>query len=401
MLSVRGSKSGVTAAGDGCQTAGAWPGSESAESAPDDAMVKADGNPVAPNNAKFIVNDARFGRVTQIVLAVILISGALYLARVVVEPIAFALFGIALVWPFQKTAEARMPKPLALVLTVLLALFVLFALAAAIIWSIGDIVHWIFANIAGFQAMYMRTTQWLEGYGIFITEGLGQYNIRTFITILQEAALGVNYLSGFCVVVFLLLTFGLVELGDFRRRLEALEPKTGLQIAQATAEIGKRIRRYMLIRTLASVLTGLAVFAFTLGIGLDLAIAWGVISFVLNYIPYLGPLLAVVFPVLFASAQFESWQMAVFIFGGLYAIQFLIGNYLEPMVAGKALAISPFVMLVAFFFWGFLWGIPGAFIGLPVTIALLTICEWNPSSRWIARLVSTSQSDPLHEGGEP
>jgi AI-2 transport protein TqsA len=85
--------------------------------------------------------------------------------------------------------------------------------------------------------------------------------------------------------------------------------------------------------------------------------------------------------------------MAVIIFGGLYAIQFLIGNYLEPMVAGRALAISPFVMLVTFFFWGFPWAIPGAFIGLPVTIALFTICEWNPSSRWIARLVSTSQED--------
>jgi predicted PurR-regulated permease PerM len=86
----------------------------------------------------------------------------------------------------------------------------------------------------------------------------------------------------------------------------------------------------MLIRTLASVLTGLAVFVFTFSIGLELAIAWGVISFVLNYIPYTGPLIAVAFPVVFANAQFESWQMAVFIFGGLYTIQFLTGNYLEP-----------------------------------------------------------------------
>ena len=68
----------------------------------------------------------------------------------------------------------------------------------------------------------------------------------------------------------------------------------------------------------------------------------------------------------------------------------MIGNYLEPIIAGKTLAISPFVMLVAFFFWGFLWGVPGAFIGLPVTIALFTIFEWNPSTRWIARLLSTS-----------
>ena len=84
--------------------------------------------------------------------------------------------------------------------------------------------------------------------------------------------------------------------------------------------------------------------------------------------------------------------MAVIIFGGLYVIQFLIGNYLEPIIAGKALAISPFVMLFAFFFWDFLWGMPGAFIGLPVTIALFTVCEQNLSTRWIAKLLSSSSA---------
>ena len=156
------------------------------------------------------------------------------------------------------------------------------------------------------------------------------------------------------------------------------------------AQIAGKIRKYMLIRTLASGLTGLAVFAFTISIGLDLAIAWGIISFVLNYIPFLGTLIAVALPALFASVQFESWQMVLFIFGGLYLIQFLIGNYLEPIIAGRTLAISPLVMLVAFFFWAFLWGIPGAFIGIPVTIALLAVCEQNPSLNWLARLLSAS-----------
>ena len=71
----------------------------------------------------------------------------------------------------------------------------------------------------------------------------------------------------------------------------------------------------MLIRTMASAVTGLAVFLFTLSIGLDLAVAWGIISFVLNYIPYIGPLVAVILPVIFATAQFESWQTAALIFG--------------------------------------------------------------------------------------
>jgi predicted PurR-regulated permease PerM len=308
----------------------------------------------------------------------------------VFEPIAFALFGMAIVWPFHKAIESRMPTPIALILTVILTLFAIFVLASAIIWSTGEIAHWIFANVARFQSLYMRTTQWLEGHGIFVTEGLGQYDVRTFIGIVQGVAMGVNYFIGFCVVVFLLLTFGLVELKVFRIRLEELQSTVSWNILETVDEIARRVRKYMLIRTLASVVTGLAVFAFAFLMGLDLAIEWGVISFVLNYIPYIGTLIAVVFPVLFATAQFQSWPMAIVIFGGLYTIQFLIGSYFEPLITGKALSISPFVMLVAFFFWAFLWGIPGAFVGLPVTIALFTIGEQNPSSRWIVRLLSTS-----------
>jgi predicted PurR-regulated permease PerM len=324
----------------------------------------------------------------QIFFAVFVVSIALYLARPVVEPVAFALFGMALVRPFQKTLEAKLPRVVALALTILLALLVIFVLAAAIVWSIGDVVHWVVANIGRFQSQYAQWTAWLEAHGIFIIEVAGAYDARTFVSVLQAIASGANYLLSFSIVVFLLMTFGLTEIHSFQARLDELRPKIEWDACQTAARIGARIRKYMLIRTLASVLTGLAVFGFTLSMGLDLAIAWGVISFVVNYIPYIGPLIAVVLPVIFASVQFDSWEMLPIIFGGLYLIQFLIGNYVEPVIAGRALAVSPFVMLVAFFFWAFLWGIPGAFIGIPVTLALLTICEESSSFRWLARLLA-------------
>ena len=324
----------------------------------------------------------------RFLFATFLIAVALYLARVVFEPITFALFAVALVWPFQKALEAKLPKAVALGLTILLALLVMLAVAAAIVWSVDEVVYWTLANLARFQSLYTRWADWLEGYGIHIAEGLAQYDTRAFIALLHAVASRANYFVGFCVVVFLLLTFALTELDSFRARLDALAPTIGWDGSRTAAEIAGKIRRYMLIRTLASLLTGLAVFVFTISIGMDLAVAWGIISFVLNYIPYLGPLVAVVLPVLFASVQFESWQMVIIIFGGLYLIQFLIGSYLEPIIAGRALAISPLVMLVAFFFWAFLWGVPGAFIGIPVTIALLTVCEQHPSLNRLARLLS-------------
>jgi predicted PurR-regulated permease PerM len=144
----------------------------------------------------------------------------------------------------------------------------------------------------------------------------------------------------------------------------------------------------MLVRTAMSVITGVLILGFAWIAGLELATAWGVIAFVLNYIPFVGPFVATVLPTLFAVAQSQSWEMAVLVFVCLNLIQFLIGSYLEPRVAGATLSISPFLVLFAVFFFMFLWGIFGAFIGVPIVVAALTICEQYPSSRWVADLFS-------------
>jgi predicted PurR-regulated permease PerM len=142
------------------------------------------------------------------------------------------------------------------------------------------------------------------------------------------------------------------------------------------------------VRTLMSLLTGLAVWAFASIMGLDLAAEWGVIALVLNYIPFLGPLVATLFPTIFAILQYGSWEAALTVLAALQIIQFMGGSYIEPRLAGKQLAISPFMVLLAVFIGSFLWGVPGAFIGVPVLIAVLTVCEEFPGARWIAALFS-------------
>jgi AI-2 transport protein TqsA len=339
-----------------------------------------------------IVTDAARNRFVTTVFAVVLVSAALYFGRIVLEPVAFVLFTMALVEPFQRAAEARTGKTIALLLTILVTLLVLSILVYAIVWSLGDIVHWGFANLERLQSLFVRATQWLEAHDLFI-EDYTNLNSSSFAGVFQAVAMQTNYFLGFALVVFMFLMFGLAETDDFKKKLAAVDKTLrGWSLLETSGRIAEKIRKYMLIRTIASAATGVAVFLFTLAIGLDLAVAWGVISFVLNYIPYVGSLVAVILPVIFATAQFESWQMALFIFGSLYLIQFVIGSYLEPLLTGTALAISPFVMLLAFAIWDFLWGMPGAFIGLPATIALFTIWEQNPSTRWIANLMSTADA---------
>jgi AI-2 transport protein TqsA len=133
-----------------------------------------------------------------------------------------------------------------------------------------------------------------------------------------------------------------------------------------------------------SAITGLLVAGFALGTGLGLPVEWGVLAFVLNYIPFIGSLVSTVLPTLFAVVQFGSWEAVAVLFVCLGLVQFMVGSYLEPRIAGNALSISPFAVLFTVFFWTFLWGIPGALIGVPIVIALVTLCAEHPSSRWVS-----------------
>ena len=199
----------------------------------------------------------------------------------------------------------------------------------------------------------------------------------------------------FVIISFAFTVLGLLEVELMRGNIEQLENRRLRESLLAAAqEISAKFQKYMLVRSAMSVLTGAVVWVFALAAGVELATAWGVIAFVLNYIPFIGPLVATIFPSLFALAQSESWRLAIFVFLGMNLIQFFIGSYLEPRIAGASLSLSPFMVLFAVFFWSFLWGIAGAFIGVPILIAILTICAEHEGSTWIAILVSAGDRRP-------
>jgi len=321
--------------------------------------------------------------------AVLLFAG-LYFARSILAPVAFSLFVIAIVWPLQRTLETRVPRLLALVATLVVTLLVIAVLGYLIVWSFGTVGRWVIDNALRFQALYLQWTDWLEEHGILVTSFLVEnFNAGWLIRAVQEIGGRLQGLVTFVVITFVFTALGLLEVDIARKNIETLSNKEAAQtILQASTLIADKFQRYMLVRSAMSVLTGLVVWAFALLAGLELATAWGVIAFVLNYIPFIGPLVATVFPTIFALVQFGSWQLAAIVFLALNLIQFLIGSYLEPRIAGAALSLSPFVVLFAVFFWAFLWGVPGAFIGVPIVIAALTLCEQRESTRWIAALLS-------------
>jgi AI-2 transport protein TqsA len=320
----------------------------------------------------------------------VLVFCGLYFARSILAPVAFSLFVVAIVWPLQRELETRIPRLLALAVALVVTLLVVTVLGYLIVWAFGTVGRWLIENALQFQALYVQWTDWLEEHGILVTSLLVEnFNAGWLVRAVQEIGGRLHGLVTFVVITFVFTALGLLEVDIARKHIESLGNKAAARtILQASTQIADKFQRYMLVRSAMSVLTGLVVWAFALLAGLELATAWGVIAFVLNYIPFIGPFIATVFPTLFALAQVGSWQLAVIVFLCLNLIQFVIGSYMEPRIAGAALSVSPFLVLFAVFFWAFLWDLPGAFIGVPIVIAALTLCEQRESTRWIATLLS-------------
>jgi AI-2 transport protein TqsA len=332
----------------------------------------------------------RAARIWLVLGMLVLIFAALYFASAIIAPVTFALFIIAIVWPLQRALQKRIPKLPALIVTLAITVAIIAILISLVIWGFGLVVQWLVFNTARFQALYVQATDWLEGHGIAVKNLMTDGPDPRWIAGAIQHIGGRGYrLMSFIIIAFAFTVLGLLEVDIVRKNIERLgDAKVRRSLLLAGEDIAAKFQKYMLVRSSMSALTGIVVWSFALIAGIELATAWGVIAFVLNYIPFIGPLFATVFPTLFALAQFESWKLAVAVFACLNVIQFFIGSYLEPRVAGATLSISPFVVLFAVFFWSFLWGIAGAFMGVPIVIAALTVCEEHDSAKWIAVLLS-------------
>jgi predicted PurR-regulated permease PerM len=334
-------------------------------------------------------------RAAVVVCAVVLACAALYFASSVFAPLAFALFILAIVWPLQERLERSMYKGLALFITLTVTVIVMVMFVSMIAWALSAVGDWLLNNVQRFQAIYIQATDWLEGHGIFVAGTLAErFDVLWLLRLFKDIAWRINRLAGFGILVFVFLMMALLEVEQFRRKLASLDKQDKrAKLNHAISEIAAKFRRYMLVRTLLSILTGLAIWGFALLAGLEPAIAWGLLGFALNYIPFIGPFVATLLPAVFAVAQLDTWQAVIVVFIGLTAIQFLIGNYLEPLAAGAALSISPLAVVFAVFFWGLLWGIPGALIGVPITLTIIALSAEYPSSRWVSTLLSGAPPD--------
>ena len=196
-------------------------------------------------------------------------------------------------------------------------------------------------------------------------------------------------MAAFAALVFLYVMMGLAETEAVQENIARLKDQNlARQLLAAGRGIGEKFRSYLFVRTIASIATGLAIWGFVAYMRLDLAGAWGVLGFALNFLPYIGSILVTVLLPLFALIQADTPATAVYVLLGVSLIQFVTGSLLEPIFSGSALSISPPVVIFSVVLWTLLWGALGAFLGVPLTIAALTLLEQFPSARWLSDLLA-------------
>ena len=192
------------------------------------------------------------------------------------------------------------------------------------------------------------------------------------------------------IVVALYACFLLVERSNLDVKILAIarSPEQARRIKQVIADINARVGAYLALKTFLGVLLGALSYLIMRFAGLEFAGFWAVMIALLNYVPYIGSFLSVVLPGLMAVAQFGGAGEAIQIMLLLAVVQFVIGNFLDPYVMGNSLNLSPFAILVSLAVWVALWGVPGAFLAVPITAMMTIIFSEFQGTRPIAILLS-------------
>ncbi len=195
---------------------------------------------------------------------------------------------------------------------------------------------------------------------------------------------------GAAFLVLLYLPFMLLERSAMNKKLAlvAQDPEFKETLRKIVKNMSFSLQRYVGIKSLVSLITGLGSYAFMKPVGLDFAETWAVLAFVLNFIPTIGSIVGVALPSLVALVQFDTFTPFLIILCGCGAVQFVVGNILEPALTGRSLNLSPLMVILALTFWTAIWGMVGALLSVPITVCFLIVMSHIPATRVIAILMS-------------
>lgn len=198
-----------------------------------------------------------------------------------------------------------------------------------------------------------------------------------------------NIASG-AVLVTLFVGFLFLERLWFRPKLVSLmgDAERAARVERIIGSIVHRVNRYLIVKTVVSIVTGGLVYAVMTVFGLELAVAMGVLTFVLNFIPNVGSIVATLAVGLVAWVQTGDAVVGSAVLAITTFIQFLVGQVLDPLFLGKTLRLSSFGIILSLAFWAAVWGVPGMFLAVPIMVSVMIVCSHIPGLRPVAVILS-------------
>ena len=338
------------------------------------------------------MQERQIGYYFIVMASVIVVLAGVKSASEIIVPFLLSLFIAIILSPsFFYLKKKGLPEGMSLLLVVFS--FILFLGAVASL--IGNSVQDFSANIDLYSQKltqnYLLLAQYADSFGIDIpVEELSTFinskQIMLFVSSIIKG-MGSMFTNGF--VILLTVIFMLLESKSFVQKIKIADNNTDSM--KHIEQIFTKIKEYMMLKALISLLTGFIVWISLLIIGTDYAFLWAVLAFLLNFIPNIGSIIAAVPAVLITLVQLGSVSAAVVTV--LYVgINVIIGSVIEPKVMGRGLGLSTLVVFLSLLFWGWLLGMVGMLLSIPLTIMAKIILHENESTRWVSVLLGSGDN---------
>jgi AI-2 transport protein TqsA len=333
------------------------------------------------------------------ILTVIAVGFVLYQIRSIILPFALAIFLSYVLNPvIQFFEDRKIPTFLAILLALFLTFLVLNLFGLLIYSSVKSFavefpkyeqrLSTIFFEVIDFfriprevfnpQTSTGDKLRWLDSIQHL---SLNQILLNTLGSIL-------NFMSN-TVLVLLFLLFIFIGRNQVVKKIGiAFNPETSERLTKILKNINKQIQNYLIAKGLISLATGLLYFIILYFFGVEFAIIWGLLAFLLNFIPNIGSVIATVLPLSIALIQFDSLTTLLWLTLLLVGVQVILGNIIDPRLVGHSVNLSPLVVLFSLMFWGWLWGIVGMFLSIPISVVIKIFFENVDSLRFISIMMS-------------
>ncbi len=326
--------------------------------------------------------------------SLVIIFAGLKTAQALIVPFLLAFFiSIICAGPFFWLQSKKVPAPLALLAVIAVVMLGGFGVVTLVGTSVNDFTSQMPVYQQKLRMQTLQLFDWLSGFGIQLSKNIILEHFDPG-AVMQSAASMLAKAGGVLTNSFLILLtviFILFEAAGMPNKLRAALLDADASLATFERFING-VRQYLAIKTLVSLLTGLIITLALLVLGLDYPLLWGVVAFLLNYVPNIGSIIAAVPALLLASVQlgvFPALLVAV-----IYLVtNTVMGSIIEPRLMGQKLGLSALVVFISLVFWGWILGPVGMLLSVPLTIIVKIALEVNESTRWLAILLGSDSPE--------